>query len=141
MEIEKIAVVYATKTNHSKKLAEAIGTAIKVSAGNITDNPILQDTEFLVIVGGIYGGKSMPELLNFLNALQAPALKYAALVTSCASGKQRQDEACSILAEKNITVIDEFICKGRILFVSCRHPNKEDINNAVDFVSKIVTDL
>ena len=45
MEIEKIAVVYATKTNHSKKLAEAIGTAIKVSAGNITDNPILQDTD------------------------------------------------------------------------------------------------
>ena len=135
---EKTAVIYATKTKHSKKLAEAIGSALKVKAENITENPTLHDIDLLFIVGGIYGGASMPELLAYIKEMEAPALKHAVLVTSCASGKQRQDAVRRILEEKEIKVMDEFVCKGAILFVSLTHPNAKDIKEATNFALEIV---
>ncbi|MEN6594497.1 MAG: hypothetical protein ABFC31_06070 [Clostridiaceae bacterium] len=137
--MEKVAVLYATKTQHSKKLAEAVGSALEVKAQNITENPNLTDIELLFIVGGIYGGVSMPELLTFVTAMEAPALKRAALITNCASGKQRQAALRKILEEKGIPVIDEFVCKGAILFVSLPHPNAKDLKNAVDFALEIAS--
>jgi flavodoxin len=137
--MERIAVLYATKTKHSKKLAEAIGSALKVKAKNITENPTLHDIDLLFIVGGIYGGASMPELLAYIKEMEAPALNHAVLVTSCASGKQRQDAVRRILEEKGIKVMDEFVCKGAILFVSLTHPNSKDLKEATDFALEIVS--
>lgn len=137
--MENVAVLYATKTQHSKKLAEAVGSALNVKAQNITDNPNLSDAELLFIVGGIYGGVSLPELLTFVSGMEAPALKRAALITNCASGKQRQAALRKILEEKGVQVIDEFVCKGAILFVSLPHPNAKDLKNAVDFALGIAS--
>ena len=136
--MERVAVLYATKTKHSKKLAEAIGSALKVEAENITENPSLQDIDLLFIVSGIYGGASLPDLLKFIKEMEAPALKRAVLITSCASGKQRQDAVRRILEEKNIEVLDEFVCKGAILFVSLNHPNAKDLEKATTFALEIM---
>lgn len=135
----KTAVIYATKTKHSKKLAEEIGSFSNVKAINITEKPALQDIDLLFIVGGIYGGVSMPELLEYIKKLEAPLPKSAALVTSCASGRQKQIAVRSILEEKGIRVIDEFVCRGSILFVSASHPNAKDLKEATDFAQKIVS--
>lgn len=137
--MENVAVLYATKTQHSKKLAEAVGSALEVKAQNITENPNLADVELLFIVGGIYGGVSLPELLTFVSGMEAPALKRAALITNCASGKQRQDALRKIFEEKGISVIDEFVCKGAILFVSLPHPDAKDLKNAVEFALGIAS--
>ena len=133
-----IAVLYATKTNHSKKLADAVGSAFAVKTANITDHPDLHDVDLLFIIGGIYGGVSMPELLDYLKGMDAPALKHAALITSCASGKQRQNAARALLEEKGVRVLGEFVCKGAILFVSLPHPNEKDLQNATDFALEMV---
>jgi flavodoxin len=135
----KTAVIYATKTKHSQKLAEAIGSSLNVKAKNITENPNLHDIDLLFIVGGIYGGISLPELMVFIEEKDTPSLKNAVLVTSCASGKQRQIAVRNILEKKGIKVIDEFVCKGAILFVSINHPNSKDLKEATDFALKIVS--
>lgn len=137
--MEKMAVIYATKTKHSKKLAEEISSALKVKAKNIMENPDLHDIDLLFIISGIYGGASMPELLNYIKEMDAPALKHIALVTSCASGKQRQDAVRRIFEEKRIEVIDEFVCKGAFLFVSMNHPNSKDFKDATDFALGIAS--
>jgi len=137
--MKKTAVIYATRTKHSKKLAEAIESVLKVKAKSITENPALDDVDLLFIVGGIYGGNSMPELLAYVKEMEAPALKQAVLVTSCGSGKQRQDAVRKILEEKGIDVIDEFVCRGAILFVSLNHPNSKDLKEAADFALRIVS--
>jgi len=129
----KTAVIYATKTRHSKKLAEEIGSFLNVKTKNITEKPVLQDIDLLFIVGGIYGGVSMPELLEYIKKLEAPLPKSAALVTSCASGRQKQIAVRSILEEKGIRVIDEFVCRGSMLFVSAGHPNAKDLKEATEF--------
>ena len=137
----KTAVIYATKTNHSKKIAEAIGSFLEVKAENITEKPVLDDIDLLFIVGGIYGGVSMPELLTYIKELEAPLPKSAALVTSCVSGKQNQNGVRSILEEKGIRVIDEFVCRGSLKFVYATHPNAKDLKEATDFAEKIMSKL
>ncbi|MDD4200472.1 MAG: flavodoxin domain-containing protein [Eubacteriales bacterium] len=129
----KIAVIYATKTKHSKKLADAIGAALGEKAYNITENPVLDNADLLFVVGGIYAGNSLPELLKYIEEMEAPSLRRAVLVTNCASGKQGQDGVRRILEEKNIEIIDEFICKGSFLFVSFNHPNAKDLEEATGF--------
>lgn len=135
--MDKIAVIYATKTKHSKKLARAIGTALKVESKNITDNPSLQNIDLVFIVGGIYGGVSLPELLEYVRKIEYLP-KYAAIVTSCASGEQKQTEVRSILEEKGIKVIDEFVCRGGFMFFFINHPNAKDLEDSIYFAEKIV---
>lgn len=137
----KTAIIYATKTNHSKKLAEAMGSCLNIPAQNITENPPLVDIDLLFIVGGIYGGASLPELLEYIKNIEALLPKYAALVTSSATGKHKQSAVRSILEEKGIKVIDELICRGRILFVAITHPNARDFKAAVDFALKVVSTI
>ncbi len=108
---------------------------------DIKDNPVLNTTDLLFIVGGIYGGVSMPELLEYVKGLDATILKCSVLVTSCASGKQKQIAVRSILEEKGIKVIGEFICKGAILFVSGSHPNQKDLTDVKNFAVRMVSEV
>ena len=133
----KTGIVYATKTKHSKKLAEAIGLALNIKAENIASHPNLKDVDLLFIIGGIYGGESTPELIEYVRELNPSVVKSVALVTSCGSGRQKQITVRKILEDNGIRVIDEFVCKGAILFVSLRHPNDHDIMAAVDFAESM----
>ena len=69
MNMENARVVYATRTQHSKKIAAAIAQALDTKAVDVTDNPRVPETELLFIVAGIYGGDSLPELLSFVTNL------------------------------------------------------------------------
>lgn len=132
----KTAIVYATLTRHSKKIAEAIGRALGVKAENISDLPALENMDLLFIVGGIYGGKSLPALLNYVGALEAASVKKAVLVTSSAR-EQKQDHVRRLLQEKGIEVLDEFTCPGSFLFISHGRPNKEDLQQAAGFALRL----
>lgn len=133
----KTGIVYATKTKHSKKLAEAIGSALNIEAENIASHPNLKDVDLLIIIGGIYGGESTPELIEYVRELNPSVVKSVALVTSCGSGRQKQITVRKILEDNGIGVIDEFVCEGAILFVSLRHPNDHDLMAAVDFAESM----
>jgi flavodoxin len=135
---KKIGIVYATKTSHSKKLAEAIGKKLGVKAEDFKSKPAFKGCQLLFIAGGIYGGASMPEFLEYLRGLDAADIKSAALVTSTASLRQRQSAVKKILEDKGIKVLDEFHCRGGFLFVYPRHPNEKDLKDASDFAAAMV---
>ncbi len=130
--------MYATRTKHSKKLAEAVAHALNTKAENIVDQPKIKDTGLLFIVGGIYGGESLPELVSFVKDLDGHKVKAAALITSCASGKQKQKSIRSILAEKDIPVLGEVIVPGAILIARMGHPNRNDLEKAVEFAKGLI---
>jgi len=136
--MSKIGIVYATKTKHSLKLAEAIGSALNIKPENIDSQPRFSDLDLLFIVGGIYGGESKPELIEYARSLNPSVAKSVALVTDCASGRQKQLTVRSLLEGNGIAVIDEFVCKGAILFVALRHPDAKDLAGAVDFAKRVI---
>ena len=135
--MNKLAVVYATKTKHSKKLAEAIGNALKVKAENVKSSPKLGEIDRLFIVGGLYGGESLPELLEFVKNLDSSNIKSAVLISSSASDKTGQEHIRKLLDEKKIAIVGEFRCFGSFLVMKMGRPNKEDIRKAVDFAVRL----
>lgn len=68
----KAGIIYATKTKHSKKLADAIGAALNIKPENIASQPQFADMDQLIIVAGIYGGESMPELIEYVKNSTPP---------------------------------------------------------------------
>lgn len=136
--MSKQRIIFATKTGHSRKIAEAMGRALNLPVNNIKDHPDLHDVEILFIVGGIYGGESLPQLLTFIKEIEGENVAAAALVTSCASNKQRQEEVRRILEEKKIKVVREFVCPGSFLFLRFRRPNQTDIKAAITFAQQII---
>jgi flavodoxin len=135
--VQRVEIVYATKTKHSKKIAEALSRALNVSAHNVTDNPRIAESELLFIIGGIYGGDSLPELLNFVQGLNGQKTPKVALITSCASKKQGQERVRRILEEKGIDVVDELLCQGSFLLYKWGRPNRVDLQEAVDFAVRL----
>lgn len=85
--MSKLRIVYATKTKHSKKLAQAMGSALNIRAENVTDNPLSGEADLLFLVGGIYGGESLPDFLAFVKSLDREKIKSVVLITSCVSKK------------------------------------------------------
>ncbi len=137
----RIELIYATKTGHSRKIALGVAKELGITAQDIKDNPKLENVDMLFIVGGIYGGKSMPELITYVKSLSKDSVKRAALLTSSAGLKTPQTEVRQILSENGVTVVeDEFKCKGKFIFVSRKHPNEEDINNAVVFAKRMIAE-
>jgi hypothetical protein len=135
--MSKTGVVYATRTSHSQKYAEAIGKALNVRPENVISLPAPQPADLLFIVGGIYGGKSLPGLLAYVQSLNAGLVKRAALVTSCASNRRKQKQIRCILEEKGIEILDELVCPGSLLFLRPGHPNEADMKRAADFALRL----
>jgi|ADurb_Cas_01_Slu_FD_contig_71_139969_length_1736_multi_7_in_0_out_0_2 flavodoxin len=138
MIMKNISVVYATKTQHSRKLAEAIGKEFGVEAINITQHPHPKAAGLLFLVGGIYAGKSNPDLLSYAEKLDASIAGKVVLVTSSASATHRnQRDLRKLLVEKGIEVVDEITCPGGFLFIKIGRPNKTDIRSVVEDAKNI----
>ncbi len=131
----KIGLIYYTKLGHSKKIAQAIANELNVEAQDIREKPKLGEVDILYVVSGIYGGVSAPELLQFLKTLNPHQIKQAYLLTSSGGKTTPASQVRTVLTELGIPVgKEEFTCQGAILFVGIGHPNKVDIENAIQFV-------
>ncbi|HNR63272.1 MAG TPA: flavodoxin domain-containing protein [Thermotogota bacterium] len=128
------AIVYLTKTGHSKKIAEAIAESLSTSALDIKTRPEVGEVDLLFIVGGLYGKRSDPMMLEFVKGLSPKKIKKAVLVTSSAAGDLKQSAVRAELSNRGIAVDSkEFCCKGSFLFFYLGHPNQEEIEKAVAF--------
>ncbi|MGI6238631.1 MAG: flavodoxin domain-containing protein [Christensenellales bacterium] len=133
----KTVVLYATMTRHSRRLAKAIGAAIQAEVFDVSARPELRAVDLLLIVGGIYGGQSLPKLTDFIAQLDGAQVKRAALITSCASGSDRQVKVREILEGKGIELLGEHVCRGGFLLYGIGRPNRTDVEQAVAFATGI----
>lgn len=134
----KVALIYSTKTGHTKKIAEAMAKELGIEAQNIADKPVLNNVDLLLVGSGVYGGKISPELLAYLEGVDSKKVKKAIIFITSLSKKNQSAYLRDFLVRKGIEVNkDEFVCKGKFLFFSTKHPNEEDVKSAVEFVKKI----
>lgn len=128
-----IAVLYATRTGHSTALAQAIADALGVTSQNAAEKPALGEVDLLLVVSGIYAGKTDARLMDYVRALPSGQVKRAALLTS-SMGRKQPDKLRQALTDRGITVQpEEYTCMGSFLFFGKGHPNQEEIAGAVQF--------
>ena len=135
----EIGLTYATKTKHSKMIAESIADELKIEAKNISSHPSYDNIDLLFLAGGIYGGESLPEMIEFAKQLTPQQVRNVILITSCVSKKAYQETVRRQLTANGINVIDEFMCQGNFLLFGKGHPDKKDIENAVTFAKEAVS--
>ena len=135
----RIAVVYASKTGHSKKIAKAVADKLGVPCVDIREKPAIENAGLLFIAGGLYGGQSLPEMLVFADGLEPGAIKQAVLLTSCATKAARQETLRRHLEDRGIPVAgEEFLCRGAFLLFCFGHPDRADLADAAAFAARIV---
>jgi hypothetical protein len=75
----------------------------------------------------------------FAEKLTPQRVKKAALITSCLSKQQKQDEIREILINNKVEVVpEEFLCRG-VLF-GLGHPKRDDIKAAVSFAEHLISE-
>lgn len=132
-------IVYRTKTGHSRKIALATAEALGIEAIDLKKTPDIGTVDLLIIVGGIYGGMSNPDLVAFAKSVDPERVKKAALVTSCASRKFFQKDVRAELVARGVDVVtEEAVCWGSFLFHGWGHPNKDDFETAIAFVKNLL---
>lgn len=130
------AVLYASRTGHSKKIARFLGESLQIPVYNGLESPQIPSCDLLYVVSGIYGGKGMPEFLEFARSLGKSGVERVALLTS--SLRQNPQTALrEAFEEQGIPVFrEEFTCRGGFLFFSLSHPDQKDLAAALSFAEK-----
>ncbi len=132
-------IIFMTKTGHSRKIAHAIADTLELEALDAKTDPDLRNTDLLIVVGGIYAGRSNPDLVEYMRKIDSTIVKNAVLITSCASKKFFQKEVRAVLSENGIEVFPkEFVCRGNFLFLGLGHPNKQDFADAINFTKQAI---
>jgi len=133
----KVAIRYYTKTGNTKKLAEAIGSAINVEAKTV-DEPLTEDVDILFLGSAVYAAGIDSKIKDFIaninvNVGEVVNFSSAALIESTYSQVKKQVETKGLKMSE-----DEFHCRGAFKFVHRGHPNDEDLKNAQEFAKRIV---
>lgn len=132
------AVVFHSKTGHSRKIARAIARVLGQDSLDISQWKPGRRASLLFLVSGIYGGKSAKELLDFVGGLSPGDIGRVVLLCSCASAREEQNDLKQALAAAGIPLHPQrFLCPGSFLFFRMGRPNQEDLDRAVDFAQRL----
>lgn len=134
----KIAIRYYTKTGNTKKLADAIGSAINVEAKTV-DTPLTEDVDILFLGSAIYAAGIDTKIKDFIKNISVNVgcvvnFSSAALIPSTYSQVKKEVEAKGIKMSE-----DEFHCRGAFKLVHRGRPNDDDLKAAQEFAKKVVS--
>ena len=128
-----IQVLYASKTGHTKQIAQTMAAALGVQAQDVQDKPEIK-ADLLFIGSGIYASRADRDLCLFVKKLTDDQVKHVVLFYTSMTGIAVTTELPGLLRQNGILVEDhEFSCKGKFLFFSWRHPNEKDLEQARGF--------
>lgn len=134
----KIAVRYFSKSGNTKKIAEAIASAVGVEAKDIS-SPLSEDVDILFFGSAPYAFDVDNAVKKFISDISVKVGKAVNFSTT-AGIKSTRKFVEKFFAEKGITLAEEeFSCRGKFGIVHKNRPNDEDKKAAAEFAKKIVS--
>ena len=135
----KIAVRYYTKGGNTKRLAEAVATAVGVEALPISV-PIEEAVDILFLGNSYYAFNIDPEVRDFVKGLDR---EKVAKIVNFGSAAMLNSTYKKVKAEADKVGIpmdeQEFHCKGEFKGLHKGRPNDDDLKAVADFARKIVS--
>lgn len=132
-----IAVKYYSKGGNTKKLAEAIASALGVEATPVTEQ-LDEDADILFLCNSVYAAGADKKVKDFIKA-NADKIKKIVNVSTAAILKSTYKQIKSV-AEKNGIAVDEreFHCKGSFLGLHKGKPDEADLQAVAAFANEVV---
>ena len=134
----KVAVRYYTKTGNTKKLAEAIASAVGAQALPLSA-PVDEPVDVLFLGNSYYAFSIDPEVRSFVRSLDHSKVGRivnfgsAAMLNSTWKKVKTEAEQAGIAMDER-----EFHCKGEFKGLHKGRPNGDDLKAAADFAKAIV---
>ncbi len=134
----KIAVRYYTKTGNTKRLAEAVASAVGVEARPISI-PVNEPVDILFLGNSFYAFTIDSEVKNFIRSLDGDKVGKivnfgsAAMLNSTWKKVKAEADKVGIAMDER-----EFHCKGEFKGIHKGRPNAEDMKAAAEFAQKII---
>ena len=133
----KIAIRYYTKTGNTKKLAEAISSAINVEAKTV-DEPLTEDVDILFLGSAVYAAgidNKIKEFIKNINVNVGEVVDFSSAALIESTYKQVKNE----VEKKGLKMSDkEFHCRGAFKFVHRGRPNDDDLKDVQEFAKGII---
>ena len=134
----KAAVRYYTKTGNTKRLAEAVASAVGAEALPISV-PVEETVDVLFLGNSYYAFSIDPEVRDFVRSLDSSKVgrivnfgSAAMLNSTWKKVKAEADKAGVAMDER------EFHCRGEFKGIHKGRPNEEDLKAAAAFAKKIM---
>ena len=134
----KTAVRYYTKTGNTKRLAEAVASAVGTEALPIS-TPITEPVDILFLGNSYYAFSIDPEVRTFIQSLDKSKVGKivnfgsAAMLNSTYKKVKAEADKVGIPMDPR-----EFHCKGEFKAFHKGRPNEDDMKAAAEFARKIV---
>ena len=126
----KVAVRYYTKTGNTKKLAEAIASAVGAQALPLSA-PVDEPVDVLFLGNSYYAFSIDPEVRSFVRSLDRSKVGR---IVNFGSAAMLNSTWKKVKAEAE----REFHCKGEFKGLHKGRPNGDDLKAAADFAKAIV---
>ncbi|MCR5740912.1 MAG: flavodoxin [Gammaproteobacteria bacterium] len=127
-----VKVRYFSKLGNTKKIAEAMASALNIEAKSIVDEAELKDyTDILFLGGAPYANVMDPKLKKYASDLNPNMVKRVVLFTTSNWSKRTVKGLKKILREKGIEVDEEFFYAQMLNIKNRTEPAKEFVLNIV----------
>ena len=132
-------VIYHTTTGNTKKVAEAIATAVGAVATPIRNFPAVEGTDLLFIGDGVYAGTVHRKTKKFIKSLKGSTIKKAAVFSAFGGQDIANAILKQLLKEQGVPVAQEcFSCRGKSWWILNRtHPTDQELSAAKEFAVKL----
>ena len=133
----KIAVRYYTKTGNTKRLAQAVASAVGAEALPL-EAPIVEPVDILFLGNSYYAFSIDPQVRDFIRSLDKSKVGRivnfgsAAMLNSTYKKVKAEADRIGIPMDPR-----EFHCKGEFKGIHKGRPNEEDLKAAATFAKEI----
>ena len=146
--MKTLIVCVSEHHGNTKKIADAMAAVLDAQVSHPDDANVeeLGDYDLIGLGSGIAFGKHYTRLLEFVDALPALHAKTVVVSTRGASrGASHHAALKSKLAEKGLTVVGEFSCRGFDTYgpmkliggIAKGRPNEQDLRDAQKFAESL----
>lgn len=128
----KIEVRYLSRGGNTRRLAEAVASALEVPARSV-EEPVGERADVVFLCASVYAGSPDKAVTTYIKQNARDIGKLVVLSTS-ASGKSTYARIKAAAEDMGIAVSDAFFhCPGAFMFLHRGRPNAEDLRKAAEF--------
>ena len=156
INMRSIVIVHSYHHNNTLQVAKAFAEVLNSNVINTVEasNHDLTNYDLICFGAGIAGGKHYKELLDLAKILDSGNGRKCVIFSTGAFSNKRKTEddheaLRKILSSKQYQVLGDFSCKGYntnsfmkyVGGMNRGHPNQDDLDNARNFISNIMSQL